>query len=375
MDFEVAIIGGGLAGLGLAIQLSKAGHRVILFEKEQYPFHKVCGEYISMESWDFLESLGIPLDEMKLPRITRLHISDCNGRVLQQKLNPGGFGISRYTLDDQLAAIAKLHGTELMQGVKVSDIQFENDQHYLKTSSGDFTAKVVCGAWGKRSNLDIKLKRPFIENTKLKTRQYIGVKYHVKLDFPKDLIELHNFEDGYCGISAVDNNRFCLCYLTTAQQLQQNQNNIKRLEDRVLKKNPLLDNYFSNADFLYEEPLAISQISFARKQAVEDYIFMAGDSAGMITPLCGNGMSMALHASKLLNIVLTDYLNGSISRTQAEKQYDQLWRENFSTRLSAGRVFQKLFGNPTVTNLTLKSLSHLPALASKLIDLTHGGPF
>ena len=52
--YDCAIIGGGLAGLCLAIQLAKNGHKIILFEKNQYPFHKVCGEYISMESWEFL---------------------------------------------------------------------------------------------------------------------------------------------------------------------------------------------------------------------------------------------------------------------------------------------------------------------------------
>jgi flavin-dependent dehydrogenase len=45
--YDVAIIGGGLAGLSLSIQLAKKNYSVVLFEKEKYPFHKVCGEYIS----------------------------------------------------------------------------------------------------------------------------------------------------------------------------------------------------------------------------------------------------------------------------------------------------------------------------------------
>ncbi|HEX2607665.1 MAG TPA: FAD-dependent oxidoreductase, partial [Flavisolibacter sp.] len=56
-EYDVAIVGGGLAGLSCAIQLQRAGHSVIVLEKENYPFHKVCGEYISLESWPFLESL------------------------------------------------------------------------------------------------------------------------------------------------------------------------------------------------------------------------------------------------------------------------------------------------------------------------------
>ena len=49
-QYDVAIIGGGLAGLSSAIELRLAGYDVILFEQEKYPFHKVCGEYVSLES-------------------------------------------------------------------------------------------------------------------------------------------------------------------------------------------------------------------------------------------------------------------------------------------------------------------------------------
>ena len=56
--YDLAIVGGGLAGLALAIQSARAGYQTVLFEKEKYPFHKVCGEYVSLESWDFLEELG-----------------------------------------------------------------------------------------------------------------------------------------------------------------------------------------------------------------------------------------------------------------------------------------------------------------------------
>ncbi|HOZ87448.1 MAG TPA: NAD(P)-binding protein [Bacteroidia bacterium] len=57
-SYDCAIIGGGLGGLCLAIQLADKNYSVIVFEKNEYPFHKVCGEYISMESHDFLASLG-----------------------------------------------------------------------------------------------------------------------------------------------------------------------------------------------------------------------------------------------------------------------------------------------------------------------------
>src|SRR4051812_31354711 len=104
--YNVTIIGGGLAGLALSIQLGRQGYHVALFEKEQYPFHKVCGEYISMESWNFIESLGLPLQDMNLPLLKKLIISAPNGTILRSKLPLGGFGISRFKLDEQLKKIA-----------------------------------------------------------------------------------------------------------------------------------------------------------------------------------------------------------------------------------------------------------------------------
>ena len=61
--YDCAIVGGGLAGLCLSIQLARLGHRVVVFEKNSYPFHKVCGEFVSNESAGFLLRLGLKLDD------------------------------------------------------------------------------------------------------------------------------------------------------------------------------------------------------------------------------------------------------------------------------------------------------------------------
>src|SRR3954468_2456977 len=92
-DYDVVITGGGLAGLAAAIVLGKQGYRVALFEKDRYPFHKVCGEYISFESWNFLAGLGLPLEKWNLPRIDALMLSAPGGTALRHSLPMGGFGI------------------------------------------------------------------------------------------------------------------------------------------------------------------------------------------------------------------------------------------------------------------------------------------
>jgi len=372
---DLAIVGGGLAGLSQAIQARAQGLKVALFEKETYPFHRVCGEYISMESYPFLESLGLPLGEMELPRIKRLQISAPNGKLIEQDLPLGGFGISRYLLDYRLSIIAKQNGVNVFENTKVSDIQFEKNKFIISANNGAFSATAVAGTFGKRSNLDIKWQRPFTSEKPTSLNNYIGVKYHVVTDFPYNSIALHNFENGYCGISAVEEGKYCLCYLTTAENLKKNNHSIKEMEKNVLFQNPHLKRIFSTARFERADPVTISQISFEKKGLLENHVLMIGDAAGMITPLCGNGMSMALHGSKIAAGVLIPFLKGEMSRDEMEKKYEHSWNATFAGRLRTGRTIQSLFGKPAVTNAFLSIMKPFPGLISKLIRQTHGEPF
>ena len=132
--YDCAIVGGGLAGLCLAIQMIRLNHSVVIFEKNEYPFHKVCGEYISNESWDFLENLGLPLSKMNLPKINQLGVSSTKGFMLKSPLKMGGFGISRFTLDYELSLIARKHGVVVMQNCKVNNVIKKEIDYLIETA-------------------------------------------------------------------------------------------------------------------------------------------------------------------------------------------------------------------------------------------------
>lgn len=373
--YDVAIVGGGLAGLALAIQLARLNYAVILFEKEQYPFHKVCGEYISMESWPFLHSLGLNLQSMQLPMIKKLIVSSQTGKILQHPLPLGGFGISRYLLDHELAKIAKSAGVTIRENTKVHDVVFNQSCFTVTTSQNNFHAKIVCGSYGKRSNLDIKWKRDFISASKNSLNNFVGIKYHIKTDFPSDTIALHNFENGYCGIVKIEDDKYNLCYLTNAINLKKNDGQVNKIEENILSKNPHLEKIFQQSEILYESPLTISQISFDKKKQVEDHVIMIGDAAGMITPVCGNGMSMALHGSKLAAEQVHEFLKGNIERNVMEKKYAENWHRHFATRLKMGRNIQRLFSQSWLTNFLITSSKPFPGITGYLVKKTHGKSF
>ena len=373
--YDLAIVGGGLAGLALAIQSARAGYQTVLFEKEKYPFHKVCGEYVSLESWDFLEELGVPLSQMNLPIIKRLLVTAANGKQLEQDLPLGGFGISRYKLDAMLAGIARQSGVEVIEGTKVDDVKFEKDLFSLHSAAASWRSRIVAGTFGKRSNLDVKWKRRFILQKQNKLNNYIAVKYHVKTNWPCDLIALHNFKDGYCGISQIEEEKYCLCYLSTAKNLERSGNSIPQMEKQILHQNPHLKKIFLESEMLYASPVTISQISFSRKTQVEGHVIMVGDAAGMITPLCGNGMSMALHGSKIAFEQIRLFLQNKIPRWQMEQDYARNWQKQFGKRLWTGRWIQKFFGSVAMSDMLISILKPMPHVTTRLINATHGQPF
>lgn len=375
VTYDICIVGGGLAGLSLAIQAGRAGYRIVLFEKEKYPFHKVCGEYISLESRYFLGSLGLELDDMQLPVIKKLVVSSPNGKIMMHKLPLGGFGISRYKLDYELYRIALEAGVTVHEETKVNDIIFSDEAFTISTSSGTVVSKICAGTFGKRSNIDIKWGRDFIVKRSGRLNNYIGIKYHVETDLPQDTIALHNFKNGYCGISKIEDNKYCLCYLTTSKNVKACNNSISEMEKKILWENPELKKIFSAAHFLPGFPVTISQISFNKKSQVEDHVILIGDAAGMITPLCGNGMSMALHGSKIAFECMENFLQKRINRYQMESHYALAWKKNFSTRLRVGRLIQKIFGRETVTNLFISVIKSVPFAVRRIIRSTHGEPF
>ncbi|AIZ62496.1 FAD-dependent oxidoreductase [Hymenobacter sp. DG25B] len=370
---NVLIVGGGLAGLTAALDLADRGHAVTVIERKSYPFHKVCGEYVSNEVLPYLHRLGVAPDALAPASLTHFLLSSPAGRTLTAPLDLGGFGVSRYTLDHFLYQRALARGVQFELLATVTDVQFDaaRDNHTVQLADGRaLPARLVLGAYGKRAALDRQLQRPFFQQRS----PYLGVKYHLRYDMPRHLIALHNFADGYAGISAIEDDKLCFCYLTTRRNLKA-AGTIPAMEAQVLARNPQLRAILQEAEFLYPQPEVINEISFAPKSPVENHVLMCGDAAGLITPLCGNGMAMAIHGAALAARLTHDFLTKSIARPELEARYRHGWQQLFGTRLRVGRAVQGLFGHPVLSEALVGGMRHWPAGVQLLMRRTHGKAF
>ncbi len=364
---DIIIVGGGLAGLSAALHLLHEGFSVTVIEKNSFPKHKVCGEYISNEVRSYLQWLGLDLEKLQPAEITHLQFSSVSGKVLHTQLPLGGFGVSRYTLDDALMKLVISKGGKIVQA-QVNDLIFNDNLFAVRTDkNSELTAPIVLGAFGKRSNLDIKLERTFLK----KRTPWLAVKAHYQGDFDDTLVGLHNFRGGYCGVSKVENGAINICYLAHFKTFKKHKN-IEEYQREIVRQNPHLNKVLSGATMIFEKPLTISQISFAPKTAVENHVLMMGDTAGLIHPLCGNGMAMAIHSAKLAAEGVTLFLHKKISREQLEKEYRRQWRKNFRGRLRIGRLLGELLEHAKLAEIGTGLLMYLPFLLPIIIRKTHG---
>lgn len=369
---QIVIIGGGLAGLINAILLSRKGLKVQLYEKKVFPFHKVCGEYLSNEVLEFMNREALLPSTLALPEVNKFQLTSIKGNTIETSLDLGGFGISRYYLDDFLKQKAVEAGAKIDEGIAVSNVNFNNGLFDYSLSNGEkHKAQLIIGAYGKKSRIDNQLKRAFT----LKSSRFIGVKYHIKTEAPLDTVALHNFPKGYCGLSPIEEGKFNLCYLGNSKQLKKS-GSISAYEDQYVKQNPFLKDIFSQSEFLFEKPEVINAFSFNPKQPVENHILMSGDAAGLITPLCGNGMALAIHSAYLLSqIILKNVKNGSLNNPQIEKEYSQAWKKHFQKRLWYGRKVQSLFGTEITSEVAVQLIKSFPKIGDQLIRFSHGQPF
>jgi flavin-dependent dehydrogenase len=365
---DVLILGGGLAGFTAALHLLKNGYPVTVFEKNEFPKHKVCGEYISNEVLPYFKSLDLAVESLHPTQINQLNFSLVSGRSITCDLPLGGFGISRYTLDNYLYQEVLRRGGVVLHE-KVIDVFFDDEIFTITTQKGVYLAKTALAAYGKRSNLDVKLDRSFLGESS----NWLAVKAHYKVDFPNNLVGLHHFKGGYCGVSKVENDKVNICFLGNYETFKAFKD-LLEYQDKVVCQNPNLRAIYNEALLQFEKPLVISQICFDSKTTIESNMLMIGDTAGLIHPLCGNGMAMAIHSAKLACEALIPFLENQVSRTTMEEQYTSKWNKNFRSRLRTGKWLGYLLQQERLAALVMKLLFLFPNLLPRIIKKTHGNP-
>jgi flavin-dependent dehydrogenase len=173
----------------------------------------------------------------------------------------------------------------------------------------------------------------------------------------------------------VENDIVNLCYLSERKGIRE-AGSIDQFEQETISKNPLLKYILNSSDRIFDKPLVINEVSFLPKGPIENNILMTGDSAGMIAPLCGNGMAIAIHSAKILGECIYEYCQTpSSTLEQLFSSYSHQWEKQFLFRLRRGRILQHLFGNHFVSEFAVQLALRAKPFARAMVKSSHGKPF
>jgi len=372
MSYDAIVIGGGLAGCSVALQLARSSHTVLLLEKTTYPRHKLCGEFLSPEAQSSFRRLGVldAVADAGAAPMTRARLTGPNGSVAEHALPDTALGLSRYRLDELLFRHACAAGVEGREGTRVTQVQGSlQDGFAVQTDAGTVEGRLVLGAYGKRGLLDRKLNRPFLQESS----PYVAFKAHYEGP-PSAMpgrIEVHAAPEGYCGVGPVEDNRLCVCWIGHTDALK----NAGGSPDNMLnslRRNPALDERMAPLTRVSPRFEAVSQVPLMAKEQFVNDVCMVGDSAGMIAPLCGDGMAMALAGADLAFPYASDFLNDRRSAEEFRRAYRQAWNDQFRFRLRLGRWVHAAAFRPAATTSLLSACRVFPPLARWLIRSTRG---
>lgn len=375
--FDAVIIGGGLAGCSAAITLARHGHHVALIEAGAYPRAKVCGEFLSPECITLFTEMGFleHLQQLNPVVIRTVRVTTPTAGEWRGQFPAPALGVSRYALDQALVNYATQCGVTVITESRVKDITGGfTDGFTLLTQTSEGLHKIratsVIAAYGKRSNLDRVLNRHSFSQP----RSYIGLKQHFKGPLLPEHIDLHVFRGGYCGVSQVEAGRTNVCLMVDQAVFRQvtasSQQSVEAFVNWMRSDNVQLDHWLADATPLYTDWLSIAQVSLAPKNPLEGDILCAGDAAGMVAPLAGDGMAMAVQSGNLAAHMLHNYLTHVTDATETKRLYADKWRRTFAARLRLGRTLQSIMLQPVMLTPGLRLMRAFPKLGNWLIAST-----
>ncbi|HET8798318.1 MAG TPA: NAD(P)/FAD-dependent oxidoreductase [Thermoanaerobaculia bacterium] len=337
---DVAIIGAGPAGSTLAALLAQRGVRVTLFDRDEFPRDKLCGEFLSYDALPVLRELGVvdAIDAAGAPHIERCRIVG-RRRVSAFALPHPARGVSRMLLDAAILDAAKRSGA-----------------HFEVRAIGDLReceAKIVAGAWGRWGRFDRALGRSFVRSTD----RNFGFKRHYRAHTsPANHIDLYSFRRGYLGVNAVEGGITNICGLVHASRLAGHKGRWDAFVETIRREEPPLDALYAAHEPAHEHFLSSDPVIFRARSAVEEGVFMIGDASGVIDPLTGNGMAMAVQSALLAAPRLLRLLESPSQRDAIENEYRRAHHALFTRRLAWSRVAARLLSHPRAMDAALATL-------------------
>lgn len=295
-EAETIVIGGGPAGAMAACRLAAAGRDVILLERSTSPHHKVCGEFLSIETQALLRRVRIEPQELGAVPVERVTIHAAGGRATA-KLPFRALSLSRYRLDEALLARARVLGARVKHGALVQGVTRRGAAWSVRCAGGQvLSAHNLVLATGKHGLRGVEDERD---------GSLVGLKMHVRL--PRHIctgltntVELFMLDRSYVGLELIEAGVANLCLVVRRDLAQEVGSGWPALRNHLSKTSGPLAQRLQDAEPCFDKPLAVVCPAGGHLAGeTEPNVFPVGDRLAHIPPFTGDGLAIAVASGGL----------------------------------------------------------------------------
>ena len=367
--WDAIVVGAGPAGSATALQVARAGARVLLLDRASFPRDKPCSEYLSPESTRVLERLGADVlatvAKASPARLTGMRVVAPSGADVVGRFTNFSFALPRTRFDTILRNAAGAAGVEVRERVKVEELVYDagavGGVTVRETCNGKrdtYRARVVVGADGLRSVVARRLGRVHATPP-----HRIAFTAHVRdVRDVTELGEMHVGRHGYVGFGPIGQGLTTVALVVPVaearrgarffQELDRFPRVAGRFEPRNLVRRVLATGPFARW----------SRRSVARGGGA----LLVGDAADFFDPFTGQGIYSALRGAELAAAAIIDLLATGASLDR----YARARRREFMGKWLLERMIGIAVGWPALIERVVGCLTRRPELADLLVRAT-----
>jgi len=372
---DVLVVGGGPAGSAAAITLARAGARVRLLERATFPRHKLCGDTLNPGALSIVDRLGAGR-EVRACALPILGMTVTGpGAEVSADYPDGlrGMSVTRWCLDQLLLEAAAHAGASVDTGVGVSEPVIENGRvvgvRLAGRSRDVLRAPVVIAADGRGSRLAAHVK---LASYARRPRRWAFGAYFTDVERLSARGEMHIRRGAYIGVAPLPGGLTNVSLVLDRQmsrggwpEVPAGPADLQTIVRRAIAADALLRDRFAAAKQV--SPVTVlGPLAVDARGAGCAGLLLAGDAAGFVDPMTGDGLRFALRGGELAaHAALEELASG---RPAFRRLHEQRRRE-FSTRWRLNRALRTLVGSPGAVRLAARVASWWPAPIEYLIHV------
>jgi flavin-dependent dehydrogenase len=347
--FDVIVAGAGPAGAVAAIVLARGGARVLLLERARFPRDKLCGDTINPGTVALLRRLGLDAAfERAGIVVDGMIVTGEHGVSVRCRYPDGarGFALLRRDLDAAVAREAVAAGVRMEEGVTVRGPLVDNSASGLRVrgvivggrDGRDLRvpAPLVVAADGRRSRLAVPLG--LARHPRNPRRWAVGA-YFDGVDGMSSFGEMHIRRGRYVGLARVPSDLTNVCLVVPRRA---GLDDPARLLRREIDREPRLRERFLSARMI-GPPVVLGPLAVDAACAGVPGLLLAGDAAGFIDPMTGDGLRFAVRGGELAAACALAAFAGKPGAPHA--QLGRLRRREFGAKWRFNRTLRRLVGS------------------------------